>query len=214
MQGFPLKTLLNYLVVACGVVLSFSALASGDNDKSFPQKPVEGHEIGLSDTSLFKATVAWLAANHAEADPFFPLRVDPHPLRTDTDKTDGILALDLRVEDFADVPEGETERRRAILEKLDVPSADALEALNCVGTGGYPPPPDPETGESRDRPIPEHCKFTTVVLSQPRVLGKDIRAIQLVELTPSSFVVYDLIIRCTSHGWKVTQMIRLNGIMS
>lgn len=204
-------------LLSLGIVCLLAVLP--DDEASSIRKHNEGEKIQMAshDTSLFAVVASWLASNNLrKRGRSFPLRIDPRPLRADVDKSGFVLNLDLEAEDFADVSRDEIERRRAVLERLKISPADALKTMHeCVGTGFTPPPPDPETGETRDDgPVPEHCRFTTVALSQPRHLRDDIRAVQVVRLTPSSFHVYDLMLRRESKEWRVAQVFYLNGIMS
>ena len=176
-----------------------------------------------ADGCLFGSVVQWLKAGgltKSKEAVDLPLRIDPRPLRTDLDKSGGIMALDLLESDFAEVDSSALRRRRATLRRLEVPQRKAMPYYeNCLMTGGL----HLVTDSTYTGP-PDQCKFMVVAVSLSRPVSaipekgncRDCRVVQFVTLSPSSFQVYKLYAqrRSGGQGWKVIGVENVNGIMS
>lgn len=167
-----------------------------------------------ADTSLFSAAVQAM-----RSEVLYPLRVDPRPMRAGADPSQP-----LQRDQLADIGAAVVAARTGILLRLGVAQANTIEDSECAFVRAYPPPPGVGLSGPADL-APRRCRevpnFSSVMFSLPRhgcdryPAAGECWTIRAMEVTPNSFLVFDLLARPEQDGsgWRI-EVENVGGAMS
>lgn len=167
---------------------------------------IQGNEIrATADTSLFAATVRWVKTDFSAAKKAKrPLRIDPHPLRSDAE-------LPLDKSDFAEVDSSVLRRRGTVLRRFGVPQRDVLRFSDtCLFTC------DPRLVKrkeaTRSECPPKRCEVTVVALSLPAHSETEThpdeqtqKTIRVYRSTAFTHFIHDLTFQRTEQSWSMIE---------
>lgn len=189
-----------------------------------PEAPAQsGQKNVAADTSVFAAVVREIQRGSE------PVRVDPRPLVPEFAPTTPVA------DDLAQVPPEVVAARAAVLRRLGVQAADALEHARCAGSQGLPPPPPPP-GRSRPR-TPEAIRarerclradYVSAIVGVPRFCGappesaahpngpQECRTVRVFQSTLVGYEISEFVlVRNPPDGaWTVVDRRSLGGFVS
>lgn len=184
--------------------------------------------------TLFATLAEYVASNglgFVEQRHLRQLKIDPHLIDTTYRSS-----AKLQNKFLAGIPDKEIRRHKNVLEKLGVPTTDAVADQACIGSGGLPEPPDPDKPDiERTSSYPPHCEeqgfFLTVIFEKPQpaadtkcrvkksqhVTGGNAHCwkVKAYEFTSYSYFFYAIYLnRDPRKGWMVVRKKSLGGFAS